>query len=62
MSLLEREAAAFNQGVRDEIVVLENRGDSAVYARSGDPERRAGELHLEARDGAIVRLRVLYEQ
>jgi steroid Delta-isomerase len=45
----------------DEIVVLEDRGDSAVYAWSRDPERPAGELHLEERDGAIVRLRILYE-
>ncbi len=104
MSLLDREVAAFNVGVRtgdwvslaelftedaelefvgipagpfrgraaiaeayraqppdDEIVVLEDRGDSAVYAWSLDPERPAGELHLEERDGAIARLRVLYE-
>ena len=105
MSLLDREVAAFNEGVRtgdwaslvelftddaelefvgipvgpfrgraaiayayrtqppdDEIVVLEDRGDSAVYAWSRDPERRAGELHIEERDGAIARLRILYEQ
>jgi hypothetical protein len=105
MSLLDREVAAFNEGVRtgdwallvelftddavlefvgipvgpfrgraaigeayraqppdDEIVVLEDRGDSAVYAWSRNPERRAGELHLEERDGAIARLRILYEQ
>jgi steroid delta-isomerase len=104
MSLLDREVAAFNEGVRtgdwsslaelftdgaelefvgipvgpfhgraaiekayraqppdDEIVVLQDRGDSAVYAWSRDPERPAGELHLEERDGAIARLRVLYE-
>jgi steroid Delta-isomerase len=104
MSLLDREVAAFNDGVRtgdwssflelftedaelefvgipvgpyrgraaigeayrtqppdDEIVVLEDRGDSAVYAWSREPERPAGELQLEERDGAIVRLRVLYE-
>ena len=103
-SLLRREVAAFNDGVRtgdwsslvelftedaelefvgipvgpfrgrdaiaeayrgqppdDEIVVLNDRGDSAVYAWSRDPERPAGELHLEERDGAIARLRVLYE-
>jgi hypothetical protein len=105
MSLLDREVAAFNEGVRtgdwsqlvelftddaelefvgipvgpfrgraaiaeayrtqppdDEIVVLEDRGDSAVYAWSRDPGRRAGELHLQERDGAIARLRILYEQ
>jgi steroid Delta-isomerase len=104
MSLLDREVAAFNVGVRtgnwgslvelftedaelefvgipvgpfrgraaiaeayraqppdDEIVVLEDRGDSVVYAWSRDPERPAGELHLEERGGAIARLRVLYE-
>jgi hypothetical protein len=104
MSLLDREVAAFNEGVRtgdwtplvelftddaalefvgipvgpfrgraaiaeayrtqppdDEIVVLEDRGDSVVYAWSRDPQRPAGELHLEERDGAIARLRVLYE-
>jgi hypothetical protein len=104
MSLLDREVAAFNEGVRtgdwsslvelltddaelefvgipvgpfrgrdaiaaayraqppdDEIVVLQDRGDSAVYAWSRDPERPAGELHLEERDGAIARLRILYE-
>jgi len=104
VSLLDREVAALNEGVRtgdwsslvelftddavlefvgiplgpfhgraaieeayrgmppdDEIVVLEDRGDSAVYAWSSDPGRPAGELHLEERDGAIVRLRVLDE-
>jgi ketosteroid isomerase-like protein len=34
---------------------------AACDAWSRDPERRAGELHLEERDGAIARLRVLYE-
>ena len=104
MSLLDREVAAFNNGVRtgdwsslvelftddaelefvgtpvgpfrgrgaieeayrthppdDEIVVLEHRGNSAVYAWSRESERPAGELHLEERDGAIARLRILYE-
>jgi len=47
----------------DELVVLEQRGDeSAVYAWAKEPERPAGELHLEEHDGAIVRIRVLYEQ
>ena len=45
----------------DEIVVLEDRGDSAVYAWLREPARPAGELFLEERDGAIVRLRVRYE-
>jgi len=105
MTLLDREVAAFNEGVRtgdwsqlvelftddaelefvgiplgpfrgraaiaeayrtqppdDEIVVLEDRGDSAVDAWARNPERRAGELHLQERDGAIVRLRILYER
>jgi hypothetical protein len=104
VSLLDREVAAFNEGVRtgdwsslvelftddaelefvgipagpfhgraaiaeayraqppdDEIVVLEDRGVAAVYAWSREPQRPAGELHLEERDGAIARLRVLYE-
>jgi hypothetical protein len=103
--LLDREVAAFNEGVRtgdwsslvelftddaelefigipvgpfrgraaiaeayrtqppdDEIVVLEDCGDSVVYAWSRDPDQRAGELQLEERDGAITRLRILYEQ
>jgi steroid Delta-isomerase len=102
LSLLEREVAAFNEGVRtgdwaalvalfaddaelefvgipvgpfrgrdaiaeayrtqppdDEIVLL---AGGPRYAWSREPERPAGELHLEERDGAIVRLRVLYEQ
>jgi steroid Delta-isomerase len=47
----------------DELVLLEPRGDgSAVYAWAKEPERTAGGLHLEERDGEIVRIRVLYEQ
>jgi hypothetical protein len=46
----------------DEIVVLEDRGDSALYAWSKEPDRPAGELHVEERDGRIARLRILYEQ
>jgi steroid Delta-isomerase len=46
----------------DELVLLERRGDeSAVYSWAEEPGRPAGELHLEERDGAIVRIRVLYE-
>jgi steroid delta-isomerase len=45
----------------DEIVVLEDRGDSAVYAWAREPERPAGELYIEERNGAIARLRILYE-
>jgi steroid Delta-isomerase len=101
-SLLEREVAAFNEGVRagdwtslvalfaedgmlefegipvgpfrgrdaiaeayramppdDEIVLLDG---GPRYAWSKEPERPAGELHLEERDGGILRLRVLYER
>jgi steroid Delta-isomerase len=47
----------------DEIVLLDRLGDlSAVYAWAGEPARPAGEMHLEERNGAIVRIRVLYEQ
>jgi hypothetical protein len=42
----------------DEIVLLDDRR----YAWSREPERPAGELHLETRDGTIVRIRVLYER
>jgi steroid Delta-isomerase len=43
----------------DEIVLLDG---GPRYAWSREPDRAAGELHLEERDGAIARLRVLYEQ
>jgi steroid delta-isomerase len=47
----------------DELVLLETRcAGRAVYAWAKEAERPAGELHLEERDGAIVRIRVLYEQ
>ena len=47
----------------DELVLLERHGDSsAVYAWARQPNPPAGELHLELRDGAIVLIRVLYEQ
>jgi steroid Delta-isomerase len=47
----------------DELVLLETPGDgSAVYAWAQEPARPAGEVHLEERDGAIVRIRILYEQ
>jgi hypothetical protein len=47
----------------DEIVLLGPRGElDAVYAWAREPTRPAGELHLDERDGAIVRIRVLYEQ
>jgi steroid Delta-isomerase len=41
----------------DEIVLLDG---GPGYAWSKEPERPAGELHLEERDGRIVRLLVLY--
>jgi len=102
LNLLDREVAAFNEGVRtgdwsplvelfaedaelvfegipvgpfhgrdaiaeayrtmppdDEIVLLDI---GPRYAWSKEPERPAGELHVEERDGRIVRLRVLYER
>jgi hypothetical protein len=47
----------------DELVLLEPRGElGAIYAWVKEPERPAGELHLEERGGVIVRIRVLYEQ
>lgn len=47
----------------DELVLLDRIDDtSAVYAWAGEPARPAGELHLEERDGSVVRIRVLYEQ
>jgi steroid Delta-isomerase len=47
----------------DEIVLLDRLDESsAVYAWAGEPMRPAGELHLEERNGAITRIRVLYEQ
>ena len=47
----------------DEFVLLETLDEhAAVYAWAQDPTRPAGEFHLEERDGAIARIRVLYEQ
>jgi hypothetical protein len=47
----------------DELVLLDRIDDgSAVYAWAKEPVRPAGEVHLEESDGAIVRIRVLYEQ
>ena len=53
-------AEAYRTQPPDDEIVLFDGGPR--YAWSRDPERPAGELHLEERDGAIVRLRVLYEQ
>jgi SnoaL-like domain len=47
----------------DELVLLEPLDENAaVYAWAAEPERPAGETHLDVRDGTIVRIRVLYEQ
>jgi hypothetical protein len=43
----------------DEIVLLDG---GPAYAWSGAPTERAGELHLEERDGRIAALRVVYER
>ena len=42
----------------DEIVLLD--GDAYAWAR--EPQTRAGELHLEERDGKVARIRVQYER
>jgi steroid Delta-isomerase len=47
----------------DELLLLDRLDErSAVYAWAKEPTRPAGEVHIEERDGAIVRIRVLYEQ
>ena len=47
----------------DEIVLLDRLDEgSAVYAWAKEPTRPAGEMHIEAPAGAVVRIRVLYEQ
>jgi hypothetical protein len=43
----------------DEIVILDG---GPAYAWSREPAERAGELHLEERDGRIAAIRVVYEQ
>ena len=53
-------AEAYRTQPPDDQIVLLDGGPRYAWLR--DPERPAGELHLEERDGAIVRLRVLYEQ
>jgi len=43
--------------------VLERRTDSSAdYAWAREPARPASELRLEEHDGAIIRIRILYEQ
>ena len=44
----------------DEIVLLPEDGDAYAWAR--EPATRAGELHLEERDGKVARIRVQYER
>ena len=47
----------------DELVLLDRIDElRAVYAWAREPARPGGELHIEERDGSIVRIRVLYEQ
>jgi hypothetical protein len=46
----------------DELVVLRHLSDdAAVYAWSREPQRPAGELHLDTEGERISRIRVLYE-
>jgi hypothetical protein len=42
----------------DEVVDL----DGVAYAWASDPTQRAGELHLDERDGKVARIHVLYER
>jgi hypothetical protein len=43
----------------DEIILLDG---GPAYAWSREPAERAGELHLEERDGLIAAIRVVYER
>ena len=74
MSLLDDYVEQFNAGVRNGdwapmIALLAPDAELEFagipvgpFAWAKDPARPAGELHLEERDGAIVRIRVLYEE
>jgi steroid delta-isomerase len=53
------EEAYRSQPPDDETVLLDG---GPRYAWLREPDRPAGELHLEERDGSIARVRVLYEQ
>jgi steroid delta-isomerase len=53
-----REAYA-TQPPDDEIVLLDG---GPAYAWSREPAERAGELHLEERDGRIAAIRIVYER
>jgi steroid Delta-isomerase len=50
-------AAYREQPPDDEIVLL---GGGPGYAWSRDPAAKAGELHLDEREGRIARIRVVY--
>ncbi|HEY3541088.1 MAG TPA: nuclear transport factor 2 family protein [Gaiellaceae bacterium] len=50
--------AYMQQPPDDELVLL----DDTTYAWAREPERPAGELHLEERDGEITRISVHYGQ
>ena len=52
-------AAYAAQPPDDEIVLLDG---GPAYAWASDPAERAGELHLDERDGEIARIRVVYER
>jgi SnoaL-like protein len=52
-------AAYAAQPPDDEIVLLDG---GPAYAWARRPTVRAGELHLEERDGLIARIRVVYER
>jgi hypothetical protein len=46
----------------DELILLEQKAPAAgVYAWAREPERPAGELHLETAEGLVSRIRVYYE-
>jgi hypothetical protein len=52
-------AAYAAQPPSDEIVLLDG---GPAYAWAREPAERAGELHLEERDGRITSIRVVYER
>jgi hypothetical protein len=56
VTLLEREA--YRSMPPDDEILLCDGGPR--YAWSAEPERPAGEVHLEERDGCIVRLLVVH--
>jgi SnoaL-like domain len=52
-------AAYAAQPPDDEIVLLDG---GPAYAWAGEPALRAGELHLDERDGKIARIHIVYER